>query len=58
MTVIINDFEIMVEPPSVSTQPAEEKQTQPQPAAMTMRPEDIERIVCHFEARRARVAAD
>lgn len=56
MTVIVNTFEVLVEPPtsSAASQPAET----PPPAAPALRPEDIERIVRHFETRAARLQAD
>jgi DNA topoisomerase VI subunit B len=63
MAVIINDFEIMVEPPgqqqgvqAASAAPARPPETMPKPVAL--QPQDIERIVRHFEERRLRLAAD
>jgi len=60
MAVIINDFEIMVEPPT-STGPDQSagavSASEPMPP-MTLRPEDVERIIGHFEQRRSRLTAD
>ncbi len=60
MAVIINDFEIMVEPPT-STGPDQSagavSASEPVPQ-MTLRPEDGERIIGHFEQRRSRLTAD
>jgi len=63
MAVIINDFEIMVEPPgqqqgaqvAASAAPARPAAA-PQPIAL--QPQDIERIMRHFEERRLRLVAD
>lgn len=60
MTVIINDFEIMVEPQTTTTgnrakMPEEESEATSHPA---LRPQDIERIMRHFEDRRSRLVAD
>jgi hypothetical protein len=58
MTVIINDFEIMVEPPaSTSGNQPDGSQQEPMPQMM-LRPQDIERIIRHFEERRDRLIAD
>ncbi len=58
MTVIINDFEVVVEPPvSTSDIQADRAQQEPTPPTM-LRPQDIERIIRHFEERRDRVAVD
>lgn len=59
MTVIINDFEIMVEPPTSTsdTQPDGQQQQEPMPQVM-FRPQDIERVIRHFEERRDRLIAD
>ncbi len=54
MAVSINDFEVLVEPPAAPSTGAEAAQ-RPAPA---LRPEDIERIVRHFERRRERLRAD
>jgi hypothetical protein len=64
MAVIINDFEIMVEPPgqqqgaqaATSAAPARPSGTTPKPVAL--QPQDIERILRHFEERRLRLVAD
>ena len=56
MAVIINDFEISVEPPG-ETRGANEPPEAPA-APAPPRPQDIERIIRHFEERRERVAAD
>ena len=64
MAVIINDFEIMVEPPgqqqggqaATSAGPARASETMPKPVAL--QPQDIERILSHFEERRLRLLAD
>lgn len=60
MTVIINDFEITVEP-SPATGDAQARGSQqgnPAVSPAPLRPEDIECIVRHFEQRRERVMAD
>ena len=58
MAVIINDFEVVVEPP-ISTGDTQPDRVQQEPGPPTMlRPQDIERIIRHFEERRGRVAAD
>jgi hypothetical protein len=56
MAVIINDFEVLVEPPAAPQQ-AGAGAAAPAPAPR-LRPEEIERIVRHFERRRARLRAD
>jgi hypothetical protein len=53
MAVVINDFEVHVEPPAPPRAEAEQA-----PAAQHLRPEDIDRIVRHFERRRERLRAD
>ncbi len=59
MAVIINDFEILMEPrPADNRSPDGATTERAAPSAPPMRPEDIERIVHHFEQRRRRVAAD
>jgi hypothetical protein len=59
MGIIINDFEILLDPPpqtSGSQQgQASEQQTTPLPM---LSPQDIERIIRHFDERRSRVRAD
>lgn len=57
MAVIINDFEIVVDPPQPQANGAATAE-QPQGGLPVLRPEDIERIVRHFERRRARLHAD
>jgi hypothetical protein len=54
MSVVINEFEILVDPPM---QPAAVPAHQEQIVA-PLRPAEVERIVRHFEARRRRVDAD
>ena len=59
MPIIINDFEIVVEPqPKMSGPQSNEVQQEGVQATPTPRPEDIERIVQHFKSRRERVHAD
>ena len=60
MPVIINDFEMVVEPPrDANTAPqGGGQQQQVAPPAAVLRPEDIQQIMCHFEQRRERVRAD
>jgi hypothetical protein len=55
MAVIINDFEVVVDPPPPA--PGADA-VQPPPPAPPLRPDEIERIVRHFERRRARLHAD
>ncbi|HEY7066777.1 MAG TPA: hypothetical protein VII06_35245 [Chloroflexota bacterium] len=57
MAVIINDFEITLEPPAPSAGEPSAAQL-PAAGAASLRPEDVDRIVKHFEQRRRRVAAD
>jgi hypothetical protein len=56
MGVIINDFQVEVEPP----EPARDWSRDPVrvPAAETLGPDDVERIMRHFERRAARLIAD
>ena len=54
MSVVINEFEILVDPPS---RPSAEP-SRPQQVVAPLRPEEVARIVRHFEARRRRVEAD
>lgn len=64
MAVIINDFEIVVEPPgqqqgaqaAASAAPARPSEKTPKPVAL--QPQDIERIMRHFEERGLRLVAD
>lgn len=60
MPVIINDFEVMVEPPRQDggAAPAAPDTAQSASETQTLRPADIDRIVRHFEERRKRVWAD
>lgn len=57
MPVIINDFEIVDEPPAQARGTGTAAPVSPS-APPALRPEDIERIVRHFIERRARIAAD
>ena len=58
MAVIINEFEIIDDRSRSTTAPAAPaSDEQPRPQAR-LRPEEIERIVQHFAARRRRVHAD
>jgi hypothetical protein len=60
MPVIINDFEMVVEPQrdaNTSSQGGGQQQQATTPAA-ALRPEDIQQIMRHFEQRRERVRAD
>ncbi len=52
MPVIINEFEMVVEPPSKNQTP----NTPPSPPPMT--PKDMERLIEHFKQRRSRLHAD
>lgn len=55
MPVIINDFEILSEGP----EPARSSERgQDTTAQASMRPQDVEQIVRHFEERRVRLVAD
>jgi hypothetical protein len=53
MPVIINEFEVVVEPPT--SQPTSNTPP-PMPAGMT--PKDMERLMEHLKKRRARLHAD
>jgi hypothetical protein len=55
MAVIINEFEIITEPPST---PEEETPVAQAPGPPALRPEDIERIERRHRQRIARVWAD
>lgn len=57
MPVIINDFEVMVEPPHQDAGAAPDM-TQNTSEAQMLRPMDIDRIVQHFAERRKRIRAD
>jgi len=52
MPVIINDFEVIVEPP------AQNQSATPPPMPPQMTPQDMERLMEHFQKRRSRVHAD
>jgi len=58
MPVVINDFEVVVEPPTRGSREAETQQAEQDVRRPRLRPEDIDRIVRHFQQRRARVRAD
>lgn len=59
MPVIINDFEVVVEPkPKNDPQPGETQRAAGTTALITPRPEDIEQIVRRLSERRARLRAD
>ncbi len=57
MPVIINDFEIVAEPPA-DNRGANAPVQQQELAQTALRPEDIERVIRHFIERRARIVAD
>lgn len=54
MPVVINEFEVVAAP---ETPAREARDETPRPAAQGMTPQDVERIVAHAHARRARVRA-
>jgi hypothetical protein len=57
--IIINDFEITLDPPQTTGQAQSQGPDVPSPQpGPRLAPEDIERIVHHFEQRRCRVRAD
>ena len=60
MAVIINDFEVVVEPPPSMTNTATGTQSQRQAHMQSPvpKPHDIERINRHFEKRRERLLAN
>jgi hypothetical protein len=61
MAVIINDFEVVVEPPPTNTAAKATQSQGGQPANVQMvapNAHDIERIKRHFEQRRERLLAD
>jgi hypothetical protein len=59
MGIIINDFEILLDPPSQTGGSQEGQASEQQPAPPPMHsPQDIERIMRHFDERRSRVRAD
>ena len=57
MPVIIHEFEIVTESPAQAQTPEQPAQAG-QEQAVTLRPEEIERIVRHYQERLARVWAD
>jgi len=57
MPIIINEFEIITEPPVAAAAPQPPNQ-EAQSAPPTLRPEDIERIMHRYYQRRERVRAD
>lgn len=57
MPVIINELEIVSEPPSAQAAPAAQTSAA-DGATGQLRPMDLERIVVHMQARRLRVRAD
>jgi hypothetical protein len=57
MPIVINEFEIITEPPATGAAPQALNQASP-PAPPTLRPEDIERIMHRHYQRRERVRAD
>ncbi|MCS6844221.1 MAG: hypothetical protein NZ528_07860 [Caldilineales bacterium] len=58
MPVIINDFEIVHEPPAAAPSGAAPSAPAAEADGARLRPADIERIVAHQQARRLRVYAD
>ena len=59
MGIIINDFEIILDPPQTTKPPQGQEPGQPSSqAGPRLEPVDIEQIVRHFEQRRSRVRAD
>lgn len=60
MAVIINDFEVVVEPPPSRTNTATGTQSQEQASmpSSAPKPHDIEHINRHFEKRRERLLAN
>ncbi|HVG34279.1 MAG TPA: hypothetical protein VM911_14510 [Pyrinomonadaceae bacterium] len=58
MPVIINDFEIVVEPPETPGPPTATKDEPSQGNAPTVRPEDIVRVMQLHAERAARLCAD
>ena len=60
MPIIINDFEIVVEPKPTSkdSQPEGTRREDSSTAPMQLRPEDIEQIMRRFMQRRKRLQAD
>lgn len=60
MPVIINDFEVMLDPPREESNGAQTASQMEQlaPEPRTLRPVDIDRIVRYVEERRRRILAD
>lgn len=59
MPIIINDFEVVVEPkPKSGSQSSETQNTNGTTALITPTPEDIEQIMRRLAQRRARLHAD
>ncbi len=57
MPVIINEFEVVVEPPQRAEGGSRAAQSTPN-QRQPLRPDEIDRIVRYFQLRRARVHAD
>ena len=57
MAVVINEFEVVVEPPSATTPPAETAPRDGEPPPPGPTPHDIARIVARQEERLVRVRA-
>jgi hypothetical protein len=55
MSVVINEFEILVDPPG---RPTSDAGGPPPQIVAPLRPEEVARNVRHYEARRRRVEAD
>jgi hypothetical protein len=60
MPIIINDFEVVVEPKPAQggSQTADATSSQAETSSMALRPEDIEQIMRRFMQRRTRLHAD
>jgi hypothetical protein len=58
MPVIINEFEIVNDEPPAARRGSDNASSEQAPRGPTLRPADIERIIRHFQERRARVRAD
>jgi hypothetical protein len=58
MGIIINDFEILLDPPPQTDGSQQQQAVEQQPAQPTLSPQDIERIMRHFDERRSRLRAD
>jgi hypothetical protein len=55
MPVIINDFEVIMDQPKQADNAASSPQSAPPPS---LRPDDIQRILRHYEQRKLRLLAD